>query len=251
MQQDLALVRELQSVDNRIRALEDEISRLPKYIAEIESKLESHKKKLEADRNSLAENKKSQRLLEGEISSFEQKISRLREQMNEARTNEQFRAFQHEIQFAEEGIRKIEDRTLDKMEEAETLAQNVASAEAALKIEAKTVEQEVAEKRARVAQDETDLAAERATRQQICQSLSPDVLTLYERIRKARGGGAVAEATADRCTACNVVFRPQFSQMLRRNDRILTCEQCGLILYYEPPGIGIEDPAHESNVAPG
>lgn len=249
MQQDLLRVRELQLVDKRIRELIEEISRLPKYVAEIQSKLESHKKQLAADQNSLAENKKTHRLLEGEIGTHEQKMSRLREQMNEAKTNEQFRAFQHEIQYAEQEIRKIEDRILDLMEEAESLGKNVTAAEEALEIESKKVEQEVIETRARVARDEEELAGEQAKRKELGEGLAPDVLQLYERIRKSRGV-AVAEALADRCTACNVVFRPQFSQLLRRNDQIMTCEQCGLILYFEPPGAGLEDPAHESNVAP-
>ena len=70
-------------------------------------------------------------------------------------------------------------------------------------------------------------------------------------ISETHGGTAVAAALADRCQACNVVFRPQFSYQVRRNENIMTCESCGLILYYEPPGAGLEDPAGDAGIVSG
>jgi predicted nucleic acid-binding Zn-ribbon protein len=249
MHVDLPRVRELQQVDDRIRELDEEIGRLPKYISDIERQLESHKKQIEANQAALVENKKSHRALESEIAAHQQHISRLRGQMSEAKTNEQFRAFQHEIDFHEEGVRKIEDRILDKMVEAETLMQNVKKAEAALRVESDKVQREVAETKTRVAKDEQEAAAVRTTRAELAKVLSSQVLRTYEHVRRSRAGLAVARASADRCLACNVVFRPQFSQMLRSNEQVLTCEACGRILYYEPPGVGAEGAPDEPSAA--
>ena len=251
MNRDLALLRQLQQVDDRIREISDEVRRLPKYIAEIEAKLHSHKQQLAAEKQSLLENQKSRRQTEGEISIHEQKISKLRDQMNQARTNEQLHAFQHEIHFETQEIRKHEDRVLDKMEEAEALDRNVKAAEEALKIEEQKVAREVAEAKARVAEDEQALTKEKARRDEFTPLASPDALRLYEQVRRAHGGTAVAAALADRCQACNVVFRPQFSYQVRRNESILTCESCGLILYFEPPGAGLEDPAGDAGIVGG
>jgi predicted nucleic acid-binding Zn-ribbon protein len=241
MHVDLPRVRELQQVDDRIRELDDEIGRLPIYISDIERQLESHKKQIEADQAALVENKKSHRALEAEIATHQQHVTRLRSQMNEAKTNEQFRAFQHEIDFHEDAVRKVEDRILDKMVEAESLGQNVKKAEAALRIESEKVQREVAETKARVSKDEEEAAGVRGTRAELAKAISSQVLRTYEHVRKSRGGRAVARANAERCLACNVVFRPQFSQLLRSNEQVLTCEACGRILYYEPPGIGAEE----------
>jgi predicted nucleic acid-binding Zn-ribbon protein len=248
MNPDLALLRELQRVDDRIRELSDEVKRLPKYIAEIEAKLDSHKRQLEADKQTLADNQKSRRQMEGQIGVHEQKIAKLRDQMSQARTNEQYHAFQHEIQFEEKEIRKHEDHILDKMEEAETLENNVKAADQALKIEAKNVEREVAEARARVAEDEKALATQKARREELSAQISGDALRLYEHVRRGHGGTAVTAALVDRCQACNVVFRPQFSYQVRQNQSLMTCESCGLILYYEPPGAGVEDPAGDAGM---
>ena len=250
MNANLSLIRDLQSVDTRIAELQREIARLPKYVAEIEQKLESHKKALAADQAALEENRKARRLMEGEISIQQQKLSHIRVQMGEAKTNEVFRAFQKEIKFGEDSVRKVEDRILDKMVEAETIEQNVAKAEKALKIEIEAVAKEIAETKARFAKDEDELALIQEKREALAGSIAADVLRTYERVRRLRGEQAVAEVIDDRCLACNVVMRPHVSQRLRQGEEILTCESCGRIFYYPPlHSPAVEDPAGESTVA--
>src|SRR3569833_1224153 len=121
MLQDLALALRLQALDRKIAGLEKEISALPKHIAEIEKKLEVHSRKLERDRAALTVNQRDRKNLEGEIQLHQQKISKLRDQTLQAKTNEQYRAFQNEISFCENEIRKSEDRILDLLGTAEPL----------------------------------------------------------------------------------------------------------------------------------
>ena len=78
-------------------------------IALIEKALESHNRKLEADKAALTANQKDRKRLEGEIQMHQQKISKLRDQMLGAKTNEQYQAFQHEIEFCQTEIRRAED----------------------------------------------------------------------------------------------------------------------------------------------
>src|SRR5271154_5264357 len=142
MHPDTHLVIQLQSLDQKISALEKEVAALPKHIAAIEKTLETHNRKLEADRAALSANQKERKKLEGDVQMHEQKISKLKEQMLGAKTNEQYRAFQHEIEFIEKEIRKAEDRSLELMAESEPLDANVKKAEAALKDEKQLVEAE-------------------------------------------------------------------------------------------------------------
>jgi len=249
MNANLSLIRDLQSADTRIAELKQEIASLPKHIAEIERKLESHKQALAADQAALEENRKARRLMEGDIASHEQKLSHIRVQMGEAKTNEVFRAFQKEINFGEDSIRKVEDRILDKMVEAETIERNISKAEQALKIESEAVAKEITETRARFARDEDELALMEDKREALASSIPPDVLKIYERVRKLRGD-AVAEVRDDCCLVCNVMMRPHVSQRLRQGEEILNCESCGRILYYPSlDGPRVEDPAGESNLA--
>ena len=232
---DLKMVIQLQGLDARIGDLDKEVSLLPKHVAEIEKALESHTRKLEADRAALTANQKDRKKLEGEIQTQEQKISKLRDQMLQAKTNEVYRAFQHEISFCEAEIRKCEDRILDLMGASEPLEQNVKAAETALKQEKVQVDAEKKKAQDRSAEDKKQLDLLNGERQGIAASVSKPVYSTYERIRKKWHGVAVADATEGRCSACHMSLRPQFFQDLRRGEQIMTCENCGRILFYNPP----------------
>jgi uncharacterized protein len=232
MTADIEQVTRLQSVDLRIAELEREIATLPKHIAHIEK---SHIRRLEADRAALAANQKERKTLEDDGKVEGQKISKLRDQMLQAKTNEQYRAFQHEITFCEETIRKAEDRILDLMAEAEPLDANVKKAEVALKEEKQQVAAESARARERTAVDQKQLDEARAERKTVVAAMKPQVYRDYERIRKKWRGTVVAEAAGGRCSACQIVLRPQFFQDLRNSGELMFCESCGRFLHYNPP----------------
>ena len=232
---DLKLIIRLQDIDHRLADLAREIASLPVHIAEIEKKLVAHERKLEADRAALAANLKERKKCESDIQIQEQKISKLKDQMVSAKTNEQYRAFQHEIEFCEKEIRKSEDRILELMGESEPLDKNVKIAEGALKAEKAQVEAEKNVARERTAADQKAQSELQAERSSIASSISPGAYANYERVRKSRRGIAVAEVIDGRCSVCNIGLRLQFFQDLKRGESILSCESCQRILYYNPP----------------
>jgi uncharacterized protein len=240
MHPDLKLVIRLQEIDNRLAELAREIATLPVHIAEIQKKLHSHERKLEADRAALAANQKDRKKCEGDIQVQEQKISKLKDQMLQAKTNEQYRAFQHEIDYCQTEIRKLEDRILDLMSESEPLDKNVAAADVALKAEKAQVEVEKQQARERTAVDQQASNALSAERAAAVAGIPASVYQKYERVRKGRRGMAVAEVNDGRCGACNLTLRPQLFQDIKKDLEILSCENCQRMLYFNPP-VAIED----------
>ena len=242
MHPDVAHALRLQALDLRANELKREIAALPKRILEIEKALESHTRRLELDRAALSANQKERKKIEGDIQLHQQKISRLRDQMMEAKTNEQYRAFQEEIKYFEDAIRKAEDRILDLMMEAETLEANVRKAEADLREEKKSVDQEKEQAKARTLADKQELKKIEAERQEAAARLSPDVLSAYERLRTRHypGGDVMAEARDGRCMGCMMTIRPQLFQDVKSGAGVVFCETCRRILYVEEPPRDIE-----------
>jgi predicted nucleic acid-binding Zn-ribbon protein len=152
-----------------------------------------------------------------------------------AKTNEQYRAFQNEIAYCEQEIRKAEDKILDLMGASEPLEANVKKAEAALKKEKEDVEAEKKQARERTAADQRDVESARRDREEVTRQVQPTLLRLYEKVRKKWHGHAIAEVQEGRCTGCQITLRPQHFQDLRRGDSVLTCESCGRIIFYNPP----------------
>jgi uncharacterized protein len=66
--------------------------------------------------------------------------------------------------------------------------------------------------------------------------VSEAALSTYDRIAKGKGT-AVSEALNQKCTACQMMVRPQRWNDLRdrsNDDQMMTCESCGRLLYYDP-----------------
>ncbi len=234
MLQEVTLAVELQAIDRKIANLEKEIAALPVHIAAIEKKLGSHKLRLEIDRTALAANLRDRKKMEGDIQVHDQKISKLKGQMLDAKNNEQYRAFQNEISWCETEVRKAEDKIIELMEQAEPLDKNVKTAEAALKVEQAEVESEKRRAQDRSAEDQKFLADANAIRQGIVSKLDPKLYLKYQQIKKKTKGTVVADATDGRCEGCQISLRPQLFQDLKVGDRVMFCELCGRILMYNP-----------------
>ncbi len=237
---DITRAIRLQILDDRTAELMKEVAVLPRHIAQIEKKLESHQRQLEHDRAQQVANQRERKRLEGEIQAQDQKISKLKSQMMEAKNNDQYRAFQHEIDFCTQETRRHEDKTLELMGESEPLEKAVKAAEAALAVEKKQMEAEKAVARERGAVDQKEIDGLKAERAKIMAEMTPKIASEYERIRKGRAGVAIAEVVAGRCSKCNIMVRPQFLQELKRGESIMVCESCKRMLYWNPP-VGVED----------
>lgn len=235
MHPDVQLVNQIQTLDQRMAALEKEVAELPRYIAAIEKTLESHIRRLDADKAALAANQKDRKALDLEIQTQQQKISKLRDQMSGAKTNEQYRAFQNEIDFAENAIKKSEDRIIELMSASEPLDAAVKAADASLQQEKKQVEAEKTRVRERTAVDRTELEKLRAQHKELFATLPRPSASAYERIRKKWKGTVASEVVGGRCTACQMMLRPQLFQDLRKGDALMFCESCNRFLYYNPP----------------
>ena len=240
MHPDVALVTQLQQLDHRMSALEKEVAELPRHIATIEKTLESHLRRLEADKAALVANQRDRKNLDLEVQTHQQKISKLRDQMTQAKNNEQYKAFQNEIDYAEKEIKKCEDRSLELMSASEPLDAAVKAADAALKEEQKSVEAEKTKARGAKAGDLAELEKLRTDHKETFAKLPRSSQAAYERIRKKWKGTVSAEVKDGRCNACQMLLRPQFFQDIRRGDSLMFCETCSRFLYYVAPDRAVD-----------
>ena len=238
MHSDLKTVIELQQVDLKITEMTAQIDALPSEIETLEAQLSEFIHAHEDRKQRLAQNHKERRDVESEIQVIQARISKHKDQLYEVKTNEQYRAMLKEIAGEEANIRRIEDQLLEKMLEAEQLEKHIREAASRLDSEKARVAAEVQRLQALRQTDVEERDCLLARRQQDEARLTPEVLELYERVRKARRGLAVAEARDGCCTACNVRLRPQVYNDVRSNESVVTCESCSRILYYvEPPPV--------------
>jgi predicted nucleic acid-binding Zn-ribbon protein len=230
MHPDLPLLMELQTVDREIAHLNAEIAALPRHIATIEARLKFHVEQLDQDKKTLAEHYKERKDNEKEIIAIRDKIAKYREQMLAVKTNDQYRALQHEIDFAETGIKGFEEKIIEKMVLDESLEGAVKKAQAALDAEKAAVDKEKAIVSERTRKDEAEVAAKKEQRAEIVSKISE--LSYSEYTRLSRKPPAVAEIRNNACMGCRVRLRPQAVNELRSNSTIRYCESCHRIQFF-------------------
>ncbi len=237
---DLKVVIELQQVDSRITDLSAQIDALPSQVQTLQAQLKEFIQAHEDRKRRLSANQKERRELEGEIQSIQGKISKHKDQLYQVKTNEQYRAMLKEIEGEEANIRKIEDRVLEKMVEAEGLEKLIKEAVARLDGEKARV---AAETRRLESLRETDIQERErmsARRKELAASVSANLLEQYEQLRQWRGV-ALAEVRDGFCTACHVRLRPQAYNEVRTNEAVIRCENCSRILYIVEQQVAASD----------
>src|SRR5215813_2135316 len=157
MNADLEKLIELERADREIARLTEEVAALPRRVAAIEEKLADDKAAVEHAKAAIKANETSRRKLESDIQTSQQKIVKYREQSSSVKTNDEYRALMHEVQFAEKEISGCEDKILELMIALESEEKALKAAETDLKAETAEVEKAKAEARIRTAEDEEQL----------------------------------------------------------------------------------------------
>lgn len=238
---------ELQAVDARLQALRTGLAAYPKKVAEWEGRVAAARAELDqskaAHTNALKERKK----YELDVEQWKEKAQKYRDQAYQVKTNEAFKALQHEVQNAEQEIAKAEDRLLEQMVAGEEYDRRIKAADKVLKETEEMARGERAQLESEKAALEKDLAAAEAERARVVGAVPEDMLDHYSRIAKRHGGVALAEVREEKCTACGMRVRPYVFQEMGQaeNTKIFHCETCTRILYY------IEPPASSAPPAPG
>ena len=245
MHPDLAKLVVLQEHDIEAKRLRDQIAALPRQLAALETKVSAAVVQRTAVLDLIAKEEALRRRQESEIADQKLKLARTQKKIDAATNSVQVTALEHEAAFARAEINRLEDAELESMERGEaldsqrTLAdQAVADADATLERERVRIHELIARDRAALAEVDALRAALRA---QIAQSdTGEDALATYDRISRSKGT-AVAQALNQQCSACRMMLRPQRWNDLRDNSAgsassqtLMTCENCGHLLYYDP-----------------
>src|SRR5712672_164194 len=234
MHPHLKYLIELQAVDLRLIEIRERMSRFPKRLAELEGRVTAVRQQITTAKDALTGSLKDRKTYEMDVEQWKERAKKYRNQSGEVKTNEAYKALQHEIQTAENEVSKAEDRLLDRMVAGEEYERQFKAAESAVKqVEAAAnVERQQIQAEYNAAQKE--LTAAEAVRAGAVAAVPEDLVDHYERIAKRHGGIGLAEIRGEGCGQCGVHIRPHVIQLLTRegNEEFYHCETCTRILYY-------------------
>jgi predicted nucleic acid-binding Zn-ribbon protein len=225
----------LQNLDTNIRKLETDQQAIPERRAEIEKEFDQRAFEIRALESRRDEAKHTRARLENEVVEQRGRAERAERNLMSSKKQEEYTAAIREADSARKQISTLETQILEQLEQLE-------QAEAALKERADEIASLNSDREARLKafDDETGtigdrLAAARKERDEVFANLPKQMSGLYTRIKtRIRDGVAVAEARNRSCSACFMSLRPQVMAEIRRGEEVLTCDNCGRILYYVP-----------------
>src|SRR5207249_6146597 len=208
----IPLLIELQRVDHQIAVLRAELEAFPKRIREAETKLGGAHADVasakEAHAQIIAERKK----FEFDVQQWKDRARKYRDQGAAIKTNEAFKALQHEIANAEAEVARAEDRLLEQMMAGEEIDRRIRTAEALLKDAERTVAEDHRLIEAEQAARQKELEGALAEREAALAPVPEDLRELYSRIAKRHRGIVLAEARKEQCLACGMRVLPHIYQ---------------------------------------
>ncbi|HYL83822.1 MAG TPA: hypothetical protein VE263_06285 [Candidatus Angelobacter sp.] len=242
---------ELQRVDHQIALLQAEMDSFPKRLREADIRLNGARADVAAAKEAHSKIVAERKKFEFEAQEWKDRARKYRDQSGAVKTNDAFRALQHEIANAEAEVAKSEDRQLEVMMSAEEAERRVKMAESRLKEAEQSLAAERKALEAHGGELKKQLAAANAEREKTIAPVPEDLRELYSRVAKRHHGTAMAQVRDDQCRGCGLRVLPHIVQELRSetSEEVYRCESCGLILYSLEPVPYAKSPDGSANAA--
>jgi len=222
---------ELQSIDTKLRDLNDLLGDLP-------SKVQGLNEKEDSIKNSLVNNKKRLKELEVElhkgevnIAQVDDKANTLKDQLFRVTTNKQYDALMTEVDHYKEKKSGFENEVIALLEEKEQLIESVDSMETELK----NLSEDLSERREKLESAISESADEKSVlekeRQDKIDKIDLNIVSVYDKVMDARGGLAVVHLEGSGCGGCGSHIPPQTVTEVRAKTALHRCDICGRFLY--------------------
>jgi predicted nucleic acid-binding Zn-ribbon protein len=233
LKEQMALLIDLQKIDQDIRTLNNKKQTLPEKAGELDQDFQTRKDRMEEDRNGLEGLNKLHKEKESELKQGQEKLRKARERLQEVKTNKEYQAMLTEIETLGKGSGRIEEEILvlyDRIDERKvSLKSNEKDFEQyrdGYEAQRKKIDEELAS-------IDGELVEQKKKFEALVPGLKPDVRRRYEMIKGRRNGIAVVSARDAICSGCNMNLPPQLYNELQRSEGLIYCPNCNRILYWD------------------
>jgi uncharacterized protein len=221
----------LQDREQKIRQIRTEIETVPLQRNSLDAQFAASRASVEALKQRARQMEMDRKKLELDVGTRTETISRLKTQQYQTRKNDEFQALGHEIERYENEIRKIEDNELELMVQADKIKADLTEAEKKAAAVKESITRQTANLDEKSKALESQLQGLTRERSELATQIDEDLLARFERLFKSKGDAAVVAIEHGVCTGCHMKVTTATAAGVRAGKEIVSCENCGRILY--------------------
>lgn len=243
MNPELEKLITLQELDMKIRDLEEEIATAPQKRAELERQFREFAAEYLEKQERLEASRRQHRQLELDLQDAQLRLEKYKSDLMRVRNQTEYAAALREIDMAKKLIGALETQILELLETIEGLEREIRERTPEIEARRQHFDVLLAECATAVERLTEELNRIRQQREELAQTIRPDLLARYTRLMELRDGIALAEVRDGSCTACHMTIRPQVYADVRKGQEILTCDNCSRILFYRVTSAEVSESA--------
>jgi predicted nucleic acid-binding Zn-ribbon protein len=221
----------LQYRQQKIKQIQTEIETVPLQRKSLEAQLAASVAGVEVLKQKNRHVEMDRKKLELDVGTRAESITRLKTQQYQTRKNDEFQAIGHEIERFENEIRKIEDEELELMVQADTIKVDLAEEEKKAGVVRESIARQTKDLEAKSTTLQSQLEELSKERAEIAGKIDEDLLSRFERLFKSKGDAVVVALEHEVCTGCHMKVTTQTAHRVKAGKEIVSCENCGRILY--------------------
>lgn len=233
MKESLGVILNIQELDIKMirlmRVKRERLKELEKVNA-LKSKTESQVAEKEKQ---VMELKKEIRMGETHIKEIGEKVTRLEGQASAVKKMDEFNALTQEITSAGKERNLLEQRLsdmMDKLAAEEDMLVHLKESLSETEKNSNAIEKEIGETIAQINKEGAELLKERSA---LIETANPEMFKIYERLLKNKKDRVVVPIENRTCSGCHIVLTAQHENLVRKGDRLIFCEHCSRILYWQ------------------
>lgn len=233
MRESFQTILSIQELDiNMIRLIRVKKER-QKELAKIHQLRNDIQKQVSNKEIEITEVKKEIRMGETQIKEIQDKVTKLEGQQAAVKKMDEFNALTQEMTAAGRERNAIEHRLsdlMDKLATEEDLLVTLKENHQSTEQNSNLIEKEIHESIEKINEEGRSLLEKR---EKMKDSVSPELFDTYERLLKNKKDRVVVPIENRTCSGCHILLTPQHENLVRKGDRLVFCEHCSRILYWQ------------------
>jgi predicted nucleic acid-binding Zn-ribbon protein len=229
----IELLLKVQGIDLILGEIKAEHDTIPGQLEELDNRVRELEQAIAEREAELKELKVAVRNAESKTSMLDEMANKYKQQLVAVKTNREYSALLTEIESVKREKEEIDESTIAIMERMEAIAAEIQETRNKLEdfqTQSKESREELSNK-IKTLREKMDI--EKRKRDNLAVRIEKTTFKLYERIMNSRNDRAVVPLRNGSCGGCFAEVPLQKVADIRKGDRLLTCDDCGRILYYE------------------